>query len=312
MCLGAGRPCRKPGLFPNRAGPKRIAISPVGGCPLQQLHKICTHCHVEKPHEAFGTRKSWCKACCNAYQKQRRETDHGYRQAKLIRDNASRRQRLADPTYRQSVNAKRRQRYSQPGIGDVQRATRRQRHATDPRWRQAKLERHRAWLQRLRETDPVAYAAMLERKKAAERQKYATDSTYRQAVLERTGAIQRKKRADPAYRKIASARVLASYHAQTPEEKRAQNNRHHQQRRAAKAQAPAIERVDLDVLFKRDRGICQICHKRCLRKQASNDHIIPLSEGGVHTYQNCVLAHGSCNAKKGNRHNIPQQQRLFG
>ena len=71
------------------------------------------------------------------------------------------------------------------------------------------------------------------------------------------------------------------------------------------------EAIDLDVLYERDKGICQICHKRCTRKQASREHVIPLSKDGTHSWQNVVLAHIRCNSKKGNR-TIPQQQRLFG
>lgn len=68
--------------------------------------------------------------------------------------------------------------------------------------------------------------------------------------------------------------------------------------------------VDLDLLYKRDKGICQLCHKHVPRNKASRDHIVPLSKGGEHSYKNCVLAHLSCNASKGNR-TVAQQQRLF-
>lgn len=34
---------------------------------------------------------------------------------------------------------------------------------------------------------------------------------------------------------------------------------------------------------------------------ASLDHIVPLSKGGVHSFDNCQLAHLSCNKKKWNR-----------
>jgi 5-methylcytosine-specific restriction endonuclease McrA len=83
-------------------------------------------------------------------------------------------------------------------------------------------------------------------------------------------------------------------------------------RRAREANVLFVEPVVLNVLYVRDKGICQICHLRCKRKDASRDHVIPVSEGGEHSYRNCVLAHKWCNSKKGNRHTIPQQQRLFG
>ena len=81
-------------------------------------------------------------------------------------------------------------------------------------------------------------------------------------------------------------------------------------RRALKAGALVAESVSLDHVFERDHGICTLCFKRVCRKDASVDHVIPLSKGGNHTYQNCVLAHKRCNARKRNR-SIPQQQRLF-
>lgn len=72
------------------------------------------------------------------------------------------------------------------------------------------------------------------------------------------------------------------------------------------------QKINLDILYERDNRECQICHKKCQRKDASRDHVIPRSEGGEDSYQNCVLAHLRCNTSKGNRHVIPQQQRLFG
>lgn len=93
-----------------------------------------------------------------------------------------------------------------------------------------------------------------------------------------------------------------------PDKARAERMR----RRMHEANAPYIEDVSTDVLYKRDRGICQICYKRCARKDASCDHVIPISKGGAESYQNCVLAHLRCNSKKNNGTKIPQQQRLFG
>ena len=70
------------------------------------------------------------------------------------------------------------------------------------------------------------------------------------------------------------------------------------------------EIIDLDTLYARDGGICQLCHKKCPRKQATREHIVPLSKGGEHSWKNVVLAHGRCNSRKGNKA-ITQQLRLF-
>ena len=68
------------------------------------------------------------------------------------------------------------------------------------------------------------------------------------------------------------------------------------------------ESVNKDVLYKRDKGICQLCGKRVNKRleyphlmSASIDHIVPLAKGGSHGYDNCQLAHFICNSLKGDR-----------
>ena len=68
------------------------------------------------------------------------------------------------------------------------------------------------------------------------------------------------------------------------------------------------ETITLKKLIKRDDGICQICGKPTDQDDITNghigrmyptlDHIIPLSKGGTHTWDNVQLAHMSCNAGK--------------
>lgn len=62
------------------------------------------------------------------------------------------------------------------------------------------------------------------------------------------------------------------------------------------------------VVFERDEWICNICTQlidRNLRGdswwRATLDHIIPLSRGGTHTYDNVAAAHWKCNMEKGDR-----------
>lgn len=69
--------------------------------------------------------------------------------------------------------------------------------------------------------------------------------------------------------------------------------------------------ISLKRLYLRDGGICQICHKKIkweLQRNgpggpdpmsATRDHIIPVSCGGDHSWENVRLAHFSCNCQRG-------------
>lgn len=79
-------------------------------------------------------------------------------------------------------------------------------------------------------------------------------------------------------------------------------------RRRAKRNSVYSENVVPSVVFDRDGWICQLCHKpvsqdapKRSKWSASIDHIIPINDGGPHTYANVQLAHLSCNSSKGAR-----------
>ena len=59
------------------------------------------------------------------------------------------------------------------------------------------------------------------------------------------------------------------------------------------------EGITFEEIYKRDKGVCKICNKKCSRKDASLDHIIPISSDGPHTRANIQLAHKLCNSIKG-------------
>ena len=65
-----------------------------------------------------------------------------------------------------------------------------------------------------------------------------------------------------------------------------------------------VEPVSYKKLFERDHGICQICglpivsHSEKDLWGGTRDHIIPVSRGGAHSYDNCQLAHRICNSLK--------------
>lgn len=124
-------------------------------------------------------------------------------------------------------------------------------------------------------------------------------------------------KADPAKQLAASARWRANnrayfkalngrWRAAHPENVAVMNAKV----RAKRSQAPIIDRVSLNVLYKRDRGVCSLCGLHVKRTDASTDHIIPVTKGGEHSYRNTALAHRVCNARKNNRVAL-QQMRLF-
>lgn len=72
--------------------------------------------------------------------------------------------------------------------------------------------------------------------------------------------------------------------------------------------------ITLDRLFKRDNGICWICGKQSTLddwqyskngkrypgdNRAEIDHVIPVSRGGLHSWDNVRIAHHKCNHNKG-------------
>jgi 5-methylcytosine-specific restriction endonuclease McrA len=81
-----------------------------------------------------------------------------------------------------------------------------------------------------------------------------------------------------------------------------------QSRRRAREKNAFVETVNRKVVYERDNGICGICgelinlsYTAPHRLSVSIDHIIPLSKGGLHTYDNIQIAHYGCNSSKGNR-----------
>lgn len=88
---------------------------------------------------------------------------------------------------------------------------------------------------------------------------------------------------------------------------RSRSSAHGKRRRAAKA-GVAHEHIELIVLAERDGWRCHLCRRKVSLRTWSMDHLIPLSQGGAHVYENVALAHRRCNAKRGVRG--PAQLRL--
>jgi 5-methylcytosine-specific restriction endonuclease McrA len=60
-----------------------------------------------------------------------------------------------------------------------------------------------------------------------------------------------------------------------------------------------VEPVNREVVAERDRWRCGICGKKVTRRTWSLDHIVPLVDGGEHSYRNVTLAHRTCNSARG-------------
>lgn len=54
-------------------------------------------------------------------------------------------------------------------------------------------------------------------------------------------------------------------------------------------------------VYLRDEFCCLYCGCAITRKNATIDHVVPISRGGKTTWENCATACGPCNSRKGNR-----------
>jgi len=82
-------------------------------------------------------------------------------------------------------------------------------------------------------------------------------------------------------------------------------------RRARKQNAPVVEKIDRDYIFRRDKGKCHLCGKKVDPKNWHLDHLLSLSMGGEHSYRNVAVTHPRCNLRKGTGR-LPSQLRLSG
>lgn len=61
-------------------------------------------------------------------------------------------------------------------------------------------------------------------------------------------------------------------------------------------------------VFERDEWMCHLCDTLIDRKlrgdawmRATLDHVVPISRGGLHVYENVKAAHWRCNMEKGDQ-----------
>lgn len=145
------------------------------------------------------------------------------------------------------------------------------RHGGTPARKAAQAQAARAWYERQRE-DPDALAKRREAIRA-----------WREANAE---AIREWER---LYR-VRNARRIA------------EKNR----TRRARLLDAFVENVDVEALWREARGLCGICAEPIDPSiewpdpmSLTLDHIVPLSRGGEHSYENAQPAHAACNSRKG-------------
>jgi len=60
------------------------------------------------------------------------------------------------------------------------------------------------------------------------------------------------------------------------------------------------KKLNKQTLFERDGGICQYSGKKLSYRNATIDHVMPRSRGGIHSWENVVISHRDVNHKKSN------------
>lgn len=64
---------------------------------------------------------------------------------------------------------------------------------------------------------------------------------------------------------------------------------------------PAVVAFSRRNIFKRDRYTCQYCGRQPGSEELTIDHVTPRSQGGISSWDNCVLACVKCNSRKADR-----------
>lgn len=144
-------------------------------------------------------------------------------------------------------------------------------------------ERQRRWLEKHKH-DVVFLEHHRARKRANARRNRASES----ARAQRWADANRDR-----VREISRAYYEHNIEAQR------RRNAEKTRRRLAVVNATATERVDYAVIVQAANGICAICDEPVHDGPAHIDHIVPLSKGGTHTYNNLQFTHARCNLVKG-------------
>ena len=132
---------------------------------------------------------------------------------------------------------------------------------------------------------------------AANKESIREQPSRARGVADKAGARERYLRwraANPDGVRVNTAKWIAA----NVDHYRASRRARCQIRRARKSGA-FVERVDPRVVYANSEGVCGICSTAVLPLDKWHvDHIVPLSKGGAHSYDNVQLAHAKCNLVK--------------
>jgi 5-methylcytosine-specific restriction endonuclease McrA len=167
-----------------------------------------------------------------------------------------------------------------------------------------------AQLERVKAYDRQHYARTAESQRARHKAYYARE---RERVLAQKAARRKgpegdavrtlhreyqAKRYDSLPRVVAACKANAkAWRAANPRKRR-----EYEMRRHAIKRATAIERVDYERIWRESDGVCGICKQHIrVYDEIHFDHVVPLSKGGTHTYNNIQVAHARCNMRKSDK-----------
>jgi 5-methylcytosine-specific restriction endonuclease McrA len=61
------------------------------------------------------------------------------------------------------------------------------------------------------------------------------------------------------------------------------------------------EAIDLRLMYKHHKGVCGVCAQPVEFDVFTVDHIVAITNGGGHVWENLQVAHKDCNSRKGTK-----------
>lgn len=203
------------------------------------------------------------------------------------------------------------------------------------KWRAATREHQREYYARYRKEHPKLkeYHANYYRTVGKAQNQQNKDKITEQKRLWRKNNPDKVKATNKAYRERNWEKVKARtkrYHEKHPEVRRKSNRKYRERnavkidkriakcraakpelyksinviqsaKRRARKKAAIIEKVSINNIVKRDANRCHLCLLAVSTKERSLDHLIPVSRIGAHAEWNLMLAHLSCNQRRGDK-----------